>query len=159
MTPLTKFWATISQEIEPEISCGLLEKVACQFLSIDKPLFRQSQDILSDVLSFWKEGLKPIFPICNNSSKGPPNRPSGRRRFCAVQAFSPQAKTLAQGEFISPEHVKSPPVSIKITTPDGVVIFMEAPPRLELGVKVLQTSALPLGYGAGKWRPTVSWSR
>ena len=25
---------------------------------------------------------------------------------------------------------------------------MEAPPRLELGVKVLQTSALPLGYGA-----------
>ncbi len=43
MTPLTKFWATISQEIEPEISCGLLEKVACQFLSIDKPLFRQSQ--------------------------------------------------------------------------------------------------------------------
>ena len=27
-------------------------------------------------------------------------------------------------------------------------IFLEAPPRLELGVKVLQTSALPLGYGA-----------
>ena len=33
-------------------------------------------------------------------------------------------KTLAQGGFISSEHVKSPPVSIKITTPDGVVIFM-----------------------------------
>ena len=26
--------------------------------------------------------------------------------------------------------------------------FLEAPPRFELGVKVLQTSALPLGYGA-----------
>ena len=25
---------------------------------------------------------------------------------------------------------------------------MEAPPRLELGVKALQASALPLGYGA-----------
>ncbi len=25
---------------------------------------------------------------------------------------------------------------------------MEAPPRFELGMKVLQTSALPLGYGA-----------
>ena len=25
---------------------------------------------------------------------------------------------------------------------------MEAPPRIELGMKVLQTSALPLGYGA-----------
>ena len=26
---------------------------------------------------------------------------------------------------------------------------LEAPPRFELGIKVLQTSALPLGYGAG----------
>ena len=26
--------------------------------------------------------------------------------------------------------------------------FLEAPPRFELGVKVLQTRALPLGYGA-----------
>ena len=31
---------------------------------------------------------------------------------------------------------------------------MEAPPRFELGVKVLQTSALPLGYGAG-YRPGI----
>ena len=28
--------------------------------------------------------------------------------------------------------------------------LLEAPPRLELGIKVLQTSALPLGYGAKK---------
>ena len=28
------------------------------------------------------------------------------------------------------------------------VLSVEAPPRLELGVEVLQTSALPLGYGA-----------
>ena len=28
---------------------------------------------------------------------------------------------------------------------------MEAAPRIELGIKVLQTSALPLGYVAGKW--------
>lgn len=26
--------------------------------------------------------------------------------------------------------------------------FLEAPPRFELGVKALQASALPLGYGA-----------
>ncbi len=26
--------------------------------------------------------------------------------------------------------------------------FLEAPPRLELGVRILQTLALPLGYGA-----------
>ena len=29
--------------------------------------------------------------------------------------------------------------------------FLEAPPRIELGMKVLQTSALPLGYGASFW--------
>ena len=29
-----------------------------------------------------------------------------------------------------------------------IVFFLEAPPRFELGIKVLQTSALPLGYGA-----------
>ena len=40
---------------------------------------------------------------------------------------------------------------------------MEAPPRFELGVEVLQTSALPLGYGAG-WitgaqsTPVIVWS-
>jgi hypothetical protein len=27
---------------------------------------------------------------------------------------------------------------------------MEVPPRIELGIKVLQTSALPLGYGTAK---------
>ena len=28
------------------------------------------------------------------------------------------------------------------------MVFLEAPPRFELGVKALQASALPLGYGA-----------
>ena len=30
--------------------------------------------------------------------------------------------------------------------------FLEAPPRFELGIKVLQTSALPLGHGARRGR-------
>lgn len=34
----------------------------------------------------------------------PRSRPSGRRRRCAVQAFWPLAKTLAQAEFTSAEH-------------------------------------------------------
>ena len=34
----------------------------------------------------------------------PLNLPSGRRRFCGVQVFSPKAKTLAEAEFISAEH-------------------------------------------------------
>ena len=28
--------------------------------------------------------------------------------------------------------------------------FLEAPPRIELGMTILQTAALPLGYGAEK---------
>ena len=31
------------------------------------------------------------------------------------------------------------------------LFFLEAPPRFGLGVKVLQTAALPLGYGALIW--------
>ena len=54
-----------------------------------------------------KGRLKSIFSTLALSTEMPPNRPSGRRRFCGVQAFSPQAKTLVQGEFISPEHFKS----------------------------------------------------
>ena len=30
------------------------------------------------------------------------------------------------------------------------IFDLEAPPRIELGIKVLQTSALPLGDGAGE---------
>ena len=37
---------------------------------------------------------------------GSPDRPSGRRRFCAVQAFSSLAKTLAQGRLCRPRASK-----------------------------------------------------
>ena len=37
------------------------------------------------------------------------NRPSGRRRFCGVQAFSPKAETLAQAEFTAQPLVALPP--------------------------------------------------
>ena len=52
-------------------------------------------------------------------------------------AFAPYkrfaaGKTLAQGEFTPPEHVKSPSVSIKITTPKGVVIFMEGTVKIDI---------------------------
>ncbi len=36
----------------------------------------------------------------------------------------------------------------KKRTSCGCVFFMEAPPGIGPGIKVLQTSALPLGYGA-----------
>ena len=73
MTPLTKFWATISQEIEPEISCGLLEKVACQFLSIDKLLFRQS-------LGGNAACIPSHYILAKNSRAGKPRSSWGRGR-------------------------------------------------------------------------------
>ena len=56
------------------------------------------------VYTFWKGRLKSIFGIDRAVAGESPHRPPGRRRFCAVQAFSPQAKTLAQAEFTSAEH-------------------------------------------------------
>ena len=68
-------------------------------------------------------------------------------RFCAVQAFC-RRQNLGAGAIHLPRAFKRSQDSIKITTPDGVVIFMEATPRFELGVELLQSSALPLGYVA-----------
>ena len=50
-------------------------------------------------------------------------------------------------EFTSVE--EGNPRSIQKETPaDGWCFFLEATPRLELGVELLQSSALPLGYVA-----------
>ena len=55
-------------------------------------------------------------------------------------------KTLAQAKFISAEHVKSPLVSIKITTPNGVVIFMEQVKGIEPSYSAWEADVLPLNY-------------
>ena len=52
--------------------------------------------------SLLRETVKSIFWI--DESVAGSNGPSGRRRECAVQAFSPQVKTLAQGWLCRPEH-------------------------------------------------------
>ena len=52
------------------------------------------------------EGVGKIDILKSRKSVGEPlNRPSGGWRLCAVQAFSPQAKILAQAESISAEHL------------------------------------------------------
>ena len=55
-------------------------------------------------LSFWKGRLKSIFWIDGTVVGESPDGPSGPRRECAVQAFLPQAKTLAEGRLRRPEH-------------------------------------------------------
>ena len=40
------------------------------------------------------------------------------------------------------------PVRLPVPPPRHLINILEAAPRFELGIKVLQTSALPLGYAA-----------
>ena len=51
---------------------------------------------------------------------------------------------------LSPLCLPIPPQQriIKNALADNARAFLEAPPRFELGMKLLQSSALPLGYGA-----------
>ena len=56
------------------------------------------------VVIFMPFGFNPDIFSLDLLTGEPPNGPSGPRRFCAVQAFWPAAKTLAQAEFISAEH-------------------------------------------------------
>ena len=53
------------------------------------------------------------------------------RRFCAVQAFC-RRQNLGAGAIHLPRAFEISQDSIKITTPDGVVIFMEVTPGFEL---------------------------
>ena len=55
-------------------------------------------------LNGWSKSIFRNFRI---AAEGLPNGPSGPRRFCGVQAFWPQAKALAQGQFTCPEHLES----------------------------------------------------
>ena len=52
----------------------------------------------------WKGRLKLIFWMDETVAEELTNGPSGPRRGCAVQAFSPQVKTLAEGRPCRPEH-------------------------------------------------------
>ncbi|WP_204834927.1 hypothetical protein, partial [Oscillibacter valericigenes] len=49
---------------------------------------------------------KSIFWMDETIAEEPPNGPSGPRRECAAQAFSPQGKTLAQGRLCRPRAFK-----------------------------------------------------
>ena len=61
-----------------------------------------------------------------------PTRTSGQRRVCAVRAFC-RKQNLGGGRIHFARAFEISQDSIKITTPLGVVIFMEVPPRFELG--------------------------
>lgn len=70
---------------------------------------------LNNVSHLFRGGRVIQYEVLRQSGYFSANRyrPSGRRHECAVQAFWTKAKNLAQGQFICPEHVKSPSVAKK----------------------------------------------
>ena len=60
----------------------------------------------------------------------------------------PQAKPWRRGNSLAPSISNSPGIPKKEALALQVLLFLEATPRLELGVELLQSSALPLGYVA-----------
>ena len=74
------------------------------------------------------------------------NKKTGWTRFVCLVLMTglEPARDFSRG-ILSPLRLPIPPHQRVL-----IMNFLEAPPRLELGMKVLQTSALPLGYGAIK---------
>ena len=65
----------------------------------------------------------------------------GANKIKRYKPLSPEKERRAGSQRVAPpENEKS--------TPNGVLRSLEAPPRIELGIEVLQTFALPLGHGA-----------
>ena len=70
------------------------------------------------------------------------------RRFCAVPPFcAAGANPWRKANSLRPSIELSPGIQ-KETPANGWCFFLEATPRFELGVELLQSSALPLGYVA-----------
>ena len=89
------------------------------------------------VLSFL-EAPPREFPLGTKfAEEFPRKRGTSFRRICELDPVRRVAR--CQSELASD--------SKKDRTPLGVLSFLEAPPRFGLGVEVLQTFALPLGYG------------
>ena len=91
--------------------------------------------------SLLRETVKSIFWI--DESVAGSNGPSGRRRECAVQAFSPQVKTLAQGRLCRSEH-SNPEGAVKI----DVLKYQKGigettPPAFWPAAPLRRTSVLP----------------
>ena len=99
----------------------------------------------------------------HSADRGADPRPAGRsqrrrcgvtrRRFCAVQAFSLKAKTLAQGEFTSPEQLKKTGgAALRAAEPKqkdtlfSVSFCLEQVRRIELPYSAWEADVLPLNY-------------
>ena len=95
----------------------------------------------------------PFFFSCPNTLDAGQNRRPTQwgGDFAPYKRFA-EGKTLAQGGFTSPEHFYLPRSPKRNTSLSAGVSFWRCHPDLNWGVELLQSSALPLGYG-------TIWSR
>ena len=96
------------------MSIGKINLFLLKLLNLFLALHQKCRTTISSFLFSRTEKRKMrlhrIFLLLKNNdwrrspAEPPRSRPSGRRRRCAVQAFWPLSKTLAQAEFTSAEH-------------------------------------------------------
>ena len=100
----------------------------CRLTDAASPL--KSPDIQKETPAYWL-----VFLFVLSAKYRCRTRPGPRtagRRFCAVQAFC-RRQNLSVGAIHLPRAFEISQDSIKITTPNGVVIFMEVTPGFEPG--------------------------
>ena len=94
------------------------------FLHGSSPLIGKSKETLENrgPLCTLEGTVKIDILKSRKGIEGPLNRPSGRRRFCAVRAFC-RRQNLGAGGIHFRRAFQIPPVTIKITTPDRCGYF------------------------------------
>ena len=66
----------------------------------------------------WKEQLKSIFSVLGLLAKIPPNRPSGRRRFCAVNSEPPREAENCSGAALPTPSIQIPKGGGRLRRPE-----------------------------------------
>ena len=66
----------------------------------------------------WKEQLRSIFSVLGLLAKIPPNRPSGRRRFCAVNSEPPRAAENCAGATLPAPSIQIPKGGDRLRRPE-----------------------------------------
>ena len=93
----------------------------------------------------FKKGAPGISPGGRISARPPPDKRACRSPGGGCGPDSAPREARAEPDPMEEWCIQSE------STPDWGAFALEAPPGIGPGMKVLQTSALPLGYGAG-WR-------
>ena len=106
---------------------------------------QKSRSIEFTMLRDLAEGCKSNSLACRHSERVYPTGLLAGGALVPGERFAADGPS-AQGQFICPRHFIKLAVSIKITTPNGVVIFMEQVKGIEPSCSAWEADVLPLNY-------------